>query len=151
MHDVVFRPFRVPAYHCCCCVNCTSLCGCLGALYSLGLFYAANCKLLNLIQTSLLIPALILQSLTLCTVMDIVTEVLQYYNTKVSFNTIINIMWANLFICCFATMAVFLGVVVIALQRPFVGLVRKNSMDKGFRPCHTNAGTPSAFGCRPSS
>jgi hypothetical protein len=92
------------------------------------------------IQASLLIPALILPSLILRTVMDIAAEVLQYYNTNASYSTIVNIQWASLFIYCFATIAVFLGVAVIALQRPFVELVRKNSRDQengsGHGPAH---------------
>jgi hypothetical protein len=61
--------------------------------------------------------------------MDLVAEIVQSYNTAASYKTIINFQWASSFIYCFTTLAVFLGIAVVAMQRPYRGLVRKNSRE----------------------
>jgi hypothetical protein len=65
--------------------------------------------------------------------MDLVAEVISYFNTSATFMTIIDFDWADSFIYCFTTMAIFLGVAVVAMQKPCRKMVRKNSTDNGFR------------------
>jgi hypothetical protein len=62
--------------------------------------------------------------------MDLVFEVIFNYPTAVDFATIMNFNWATGFIYCFTTMAAFVGVAIIAMQRPSGGMVRKNSRDQ---------------------
>jgi hypothetical protein len=61
--------------------------------------------------------------------MDLVAEVISYFNTSATVTTINNFDWAASFIYCFTTMAIFVGVAVVAMQMPYRGMVRKNSGD----------------------
>jgi hypothetical protein len=63
--------------------------------------------------------------------MDLVSEAISCFNTTLTYTTIINFDWATSFIYCFTTMAVFLGAAVIAMQRPYREIMRKNSKDNG--------------------
>jgi hypothetical protein len=61
--------------------------------------------------------------------MDLVAEVIFYFNTSSTVTTIVNFHWADSFIYCFTTMAIFVGVAVVAMQRPYSTVVTKNSRD----------------------
>jgi hypothetical protein len=75
--------------------------------------------------------AIIVPSLALRTLMDLVSDILSYFNTTATLSALINFDWATSFIYCFTTMAVFLGVAVIAMQRLHIEVAGKNSKDNG--------------------
>jgi len=61
--------------------------------------------------------------------MDLVAEVISYFNTSATVTTINNFDWAASFVYCFTTMAIFVGVAIVALQKPDHGMLRKNLKD----------------------
>jgi hypothetical protein len=63
--------------------------------------------------------------------MDILVGVISTYNIDISFTDADNLFSAAEFIHCFTAMAAFLGVAVIALQRPPSESLKKNQRDHG--------------------
>lgn len=82
-------------------------------------------------QVSILLVAVIVPSLILRILMGLVAKVISYFNISSTIMTIIDFDWVDSFIYCFTTMVIFLTVAVVAMQRPYSEMVRKNSRDKG--------------------
>jgi hypothetical protein len=63
--------------------------------------------------------------------MDIIFAIIPTYNIPISYADAVNLELAANFIYAFTNMAIFLGVAVIAVQRPPREFVRKNPRDHG--------------------
>lgn len=70
-------------------------------------------------------------SLILRTVTEVIKEVVPTYDAPYSSTDVINLGWASEFLYCFANIAVFLGVAVIAMQMPPSKSLGKNPRDYG--------------------
>jgi hypothetical protein len=63
--------------------------------------------------------------------MEVFMEVVPTYDTPYSSTDVTNLEWASEFLYCFTTIVVFLGVAVIAMQRPPSKSLGKNPRDDG--------------------
>jgi hypothetical protein len=85
-------------------------------------------------QISALLSFLIVPLLILTTLLDLAAEVAFAYflsdMVTTTYNAISGLERASAFINCFMNMAVFVGVAVVAMQRPSGGVVLKNSIDR---------------------
>jgi hypothetical protein len=72
------------------------------------------------------VPSLILRTVTEATM-----GVVPTYDTPYSSTDVINLEWASEFLYCFTNILVFLGVAVIAMQRPPSKSLGENPRDHG--------------------